>query len=135
MVFEGDLSTIFTETHSSLSDSELQNIRLKNMQVNESFNFVPVPGRDHLERLVEEELSQIDKLSEIELDEMVQKTLGSEISENIAKHVPVSQSMDSTSADAFSQAKASNSPEFFSHDCNASYDGSETEMEEDFEDG
>ena len=135
MVFEGDLSTIFTETHSSLSDSELQNIRLKNMQVNESFNFVPVPGRDHLERLVEEELSQIDKLSEIELDEMVQKTLGSEISENIAKHVPVSQSMDSTCADAFSQAKASNSPEFFSHDCNASYDGSETEMEEDFEDG
>ena len=52
MVFEGDLSSVFTETPSSLTDSEGETIRLTNLQVNETLEFVPVPSRDNLTRIV-----------------------------------------------------------------------------------
>ena len=55
MVFEGDLDSDFTETPSSLTDSEWENIQLKILQVNETLECVPVPGRDNLATIVEDE--------------------------------------------------------------------------------
>ena len=88
MVFEGDTSSFFTESLSSLTESEWENIHLKKLQFNQSLNFVPVAGTEHLNTIVEDELSKIDKLSEADLEAMVERTLNSQTdSENIAATV------------------------------------------------
>ena len=48
MVFEGDLGSFASQTPRTLSESEWENIRLKNLEINASLNFVPVPERDDL---------------------------------------------------------------------------------------
>ena len=71
-----------------LTEEEWENARLKQLQVNERLNFVPVPGTEHLNTLVEDELNTIDKLSEADLEAMVERTFNSQaVSQNIAASV------------------------------------------------
>ena len=61
MVFEGDLGSFGSQTPATLSESEWENIRLKNLEINASLNFVPVPETDNFTSLVEDDLSNIDQ--------------------------------------------------------------------------
>ena len=84
MVFEGDTSQFFTETPSSFTDAEWENIRVKNLELAERHGFVAIPGTEHFNTLAEDELTKIDKLSDADLDEMVERTLNSQsFSQNI----------------------------------------------------
>ena len=80
MVFEGDLGNSFTENRSTLSDSEWENIRLKNLQVNERHQFIPVPVAESatFTSFIKDQLAKIDNISESDLNAMVEHTLDTE---------------------------------------------------------
>ena len=71
------LSSFCSENRSPLTDSERANIRLKNLQVNERHQFipVPVPESDTFTSFIEDQLAKIDNLSESDLNAMVVRTL------------------------------------------------------------
>ena len=133
MVFEGDLGSACTEVRSTYTDLELENIRLKNMEVNERHHFipVPVPESDTCTSIFEDELAKIHKLSEFDLNAMVQQTLDT-ASNCRNQDGQYSQSLSNV-CDLELQKKAKPSSHVES-DGENSPDGSLTEMGDDFED-
>ena len=75
MVFEGELDSACTETRSSYTESELENIKAKNMEVDRILNFVPVPQSPSLTAFIENQLSKSEKFSEQEMDSLLQQNL------------------------------------------------------------
>jgi len=135
MVFEGDLSSFCSENRSPLTDSERANIRLKNLQVNERHQFipVPVPESDTFTSFIEDQLAKIDNLSECDLNAMVQHTLDTESNSTNTDLQPV-QSLTSVSERDLALKKEAKPSLPLETDSECSPDGSETEMGEDFED-
>ena len=135
MVFEGDLGNSFTENRSTLTDSEWENIRLKNLQVNERHQFipVPVPESDTFTSFIEDQLAKIDNLSECDLNAMVKHTLDTESNSTNTDLQPV-QSLTSVSERDLALEKEAKPSLPLETDSECSPDGSETEMGEDFED-
>ena len=132
MVFEGDTSQFFTESPSSFTDAEWENIRLKNLQLTERHGFVAVPDTENFNTLLEGELNKLDKLSEAGLEEMVERTLNSEsFSQNFP--APVTQSVVPSFEEDSSNQKKCNVSDLVSFDGECSFDGSNTEPEQDFE--
>ena len=64
MVFEGELDSACTETRSSYTESELENIKAKNLEVNRNLNFVPVSQSPSLTAFIENQLSKSENFSE-----------------------------------------------------------------------
>ena len=132
MVFEGDTSQFFTETPSSFTDAEWENIRVKNLELAERHGFVAIPGTEHFNTLAEDELTKIDKLSDADLDEMVERTLNSQ---SFSQNIPatVTQSVIPSFQEDLSNQKTCNASDLLSFDGECSFDGSNTEPEQDFE--
>ena len=131
MVFEGDLSSFSSETPCTLSESEWENIRLKNLEINASLNFIPVPERDNVSSLIADELAKIDDLSEAQVEKMVENELESHTCA-VNNSLPVSESMEYVFEDDFSALKTTKAYEKAMSDRDVSLEA--TEPEDDFED-
>ena len=112
MVLEGDLGSVCSQTPAVLSESEWENIRLKNMEVNATLNFVPVPETDNLTSFIEDDVSNIDELlvCDAELEKLVEKEMTSHTAATNAS-LPVSESRDFFSQTDFSSQKATKGSE------------------------
>ena len=75
MVFEGELDSACSETRSSYTESELENIKAKNLEVDRNLNFVPVPQSPSLTAFIENQLSKSENFSEQEMDSLLQQNL------------------------------------------------------------
>ena len=127
------MSSFPSQTPRSLTDSEWENIRLKNLEIDASLNFVPVPQNDNLTTLIADELAKIDHLSEEQVEKMVENELESHSCAEI-NSLPLSESLENVLEEDCSALKRSKASEKSISDLDVSQEGSATEPEDDFDD-